>query len=130
MSNPGRGPSGAKFYLQGRDDAADDFVVNDYDLAGLAQRIIGGLSVHEACMGAVVADLATDVHDGTKDQWCAANEDDIADQGLDEETAYEAWRQGYADRAAWELQGALDDELDAAADEITALERPLPKRGE
>lgn len=119
--------STAHFYLDGREDAAEDFDAREFDLEAIARQALGhSENLREIIAQAIRADLATDAHDGTKADWLADHEADCSKAGLDPELAYVAWCRGYVDQGAWEIESDIEHDgvFEEVIDEVTAVETP------
>jgi hypothetical protein len=117
------------YYLQGREMTEDTFAVEDFDPMAIAKRLRSLDDVHSTCHKVVADDIATDAHDGTKDEWIAEHEDACSEDGVDPEDAYVAYCKGYIDEASIALEGEVVNALAELAEEDTAVETPSAKRG-
>jgi hypothetical protein len=115
------------FYLEGREDASEEFSTEEFDTSAIAQDVIQGgdvAALRDVCLRVIDSDLATDAHDGTKTEWIAEH---VAACGRDVERAYEWWRAGYAAEAAMVLEADVVNEI-AEWIAVTGTEAPAAKK--
>jgi hypothetical protein len=116
------------FYLHGREMTENTFAVEDFDPMVIAKSIRSLEEIRGVCYKVVAADVATDAHDGTKDEWIAEHEDACEEDGVSVEDAYAAYCKGYIDEGSISLESEVVNALAELAEEDTAVETPSAKR--
>ena len=102
------------YYKTGRQDADNALDVDDFEEeidAELTTAIEADRVAHEAGRRAVDAYWRENKSD-IKDEWMSQNADEITDEGLDPEKAFEEWQEGWKAVAARVVQRAIEERFE------------------
>jgi hypothetical protein len=114
------------FYLEGRENASDEYDVEemDIDFAALAGSVTSLDSIRARALDAAFANTS-DIVEDSKTDWIKEHRGEIRAAGVTDQDAYAAWCKGYQDEVAQMLEAEL---VTALGDEDTAVETPSGKR--
>lgn len=120
-----------QLYLQGREDAEEDFDVEDFDIEEMAQLVLDGDDLRKTVGEAVEASLANALYSGMISEWIDDNEDELAaacdcEPGEElhamrgsriEEFYWPAWKRGFTDEATMALEDEVVDQMEEMLDD-------------